>query len=144
MLPDLAIYLGLFGNAFLAATLLPAFSELALVALLETGTGIPLLLFLAATVGNVGGSVVNWWLGRSLCHFEDKPWFPFKKRHIDRASSHFSRYGKWSLLFAWLPVVGDPLTLVAGTLRTPFPIFILLVSIGKSFRYGLILFAFIK
>ncbi|MEX0300159.1 MAG: YqaA family protein [Kordiimonas sp.] len=139
---DIAIYAGLFWNAFLAATLLPAFSEIALAALLHNGNGIPFLLFLAATLGNVLGSVVNWWLGRGLANFQNRPWFPFKPHHIERATDHFSRYGKWSLLFAWLPVIGDPLTLVAGILRTPFPTFLLLVTFSKASRYGVILLLF--
>lgn len=142
MLTDASIYLGLFGNAFVAATLLPAFSEIALAALLNSGKGIPLLLFLAATLGNVAGSITNWWLGVGLSRFEHKRWFPFKTDTITRATNHFNRYGVWTLLLAWLPVVGDPLTLVAGILRTPFPTFLLLVTIGKAVRYGFIWYVF--
>jgi len=139
---DLHIYLGLFWNAFLAATLLPALSEIAFAALLQQKIGVPMLLFVAATIGNVCGSIVNWWLGLRLSSFEDKRWFPFKPQHIERARKYFSRYGKWSLLFAWLPVVGDPLTLVAGILRTSFPLFLLLVTAGKATRYAIILGVF--
>jgi len=138
---DFLIYLSLFWNAFIAATLLPAFSEVALAGLLKTGAGAPVWLFVAATTGNVAGSTVNWWLGRSLCTFQHKRWFPFKARQLEKAGKHFQRFGNWALLFSWLPVIGDPLTLVAGTLRTPLPLFLLLVTIGKAVRYGLIIFA---
>lgn len=139
---ELGIYLGLFWNAFIAATLLPAFSEIALAALLETEVGLPWILFLAATSGNVAGSVVNWWLGSRIVSFQDRRWFPFSETQIQKATKHFERYGKWSLLFAWLPVVGDPLTLVAGVLHTRLTTFLLLVTIGKAARYGLILYIF--
>lgn len=139
---DITLYTALFWNAFIAATLLPALSELALAALLNTGNGEPLFLFLSATVGNILGSVVNWWLGRKLNHYSDRKWFPFKKVQIEKAEHHFEAYGKWSLLFAWVPVVGDPLTFIAGVLRTPLLSFLLLVSIGKAVRYGVIVIAF--
>ena len=57
------------------------------------------------------------------------------KRQIEKASKWFNKYGKWSLLFAWVPIVGDPLTYIAGTMKMRFSIFILLVSIGKIGRY---------
>ncbi|MBL4639231.1 MAG: DedA family protein [Kordiimonadaceae bacterium] len=139
---DIALYSGLFGNAFIAATLLPAFSEIALAALLQSNTGAPFLLFIAATTGNIAGAIVNWWLGKGIARFQHKRWFPFKETAVEAAKRHFNRFGKWSLLMAWLPIVGDPLTLVAGVLKTPFPIFLLLVSIGKAMRYGMIIGAF--
>jgi len=139
---EAAIYLGLFWNAFIAATLLPALSELTLAGLLDAGIGLPLWLFIAATSGNVAGSTLNWWLGRSLAHFEGKRWFPFSRHQIAKAGQQFQRFGQWSLLFAWMPIVGDPLTLVAGTLRTPFPVFLVLVTIGKAARYAVIIVSF--
>ena len=138
---DLAFYFGLFWNAFIAATLLPALSEIALASLVATGTGDPLVLFASATAGNVAGSVLNWWLGYRLAEFKDRKWFPFTEKHISQASRHFNRYGKWSLLFAWLPIVGDPLTLVAGVFKIRFMPFLLLVGIGKALRYGVIVIA---
>ncbi len=139
---DLAIYFGLFWNAFIAATLLPAFSEIALASLIAAGTGLPLALFVAATSGNVAGSVLNWWLGSRLADFKDKKWFPFSEKTIIRASKFFNRYGKWSLLFAWLPVVGDPLTLVAGVFKIRLLPFLILVTAGKAARYGVIVVTF--
>ena len=61
--------------------------------------------------------------------------FPFKDKQIKKSSSWFNRFGKWSLLFAWVPIIGDPLTLVAGLLRVRFLDFIILVAIGKVSRY---------
>jgi membrane protein YqaA with SNARE-associated domain len=139
LLADLPSYAGLFLSAVLAATILPASSEAVLAGLLVTGNGDPWILFLVATVGNTLGSVINWLLGRGIARFRDRPWFPVSQARYEAASRHFTRYGAWSLLFAWLPVVGDPLTLVAGALGVPFGRFLLLVAIGKAARYALII-----
>jgi membrane protein YqaA with SNARE-associated domain len=135
---EISSYAALFASAFLSATLLPGSSEAALIALLAAGTGDPATLIAVATIGNVLGSVVNWLIGRFFAHFRDRRWFPVGNRSYDRAVEWYGRYGIWSLLFAWLPVVGDPLTLVAGALRTDIRWFLLLVSIGKGARYLLI------
>ena len=126
---------GLFLAALLAATLVPAQSEAVFVALILSG-GHPLWLLLCiATAGNVLGSVVNWVIGRFLLHFSNRRWFPVSPRQMDRATAWYARWGKWSLLGAWLPVVGDPLTLAAGVMREPFWRFLLLVTLAKGGRY---------
>jgi len=84
---------------------------------------------------NVLGSCVNWLLGRLLAHFEDRPWFPVRREKIARAEAWYHRYGRWSLLPSWAPIVGDPLTIVAGVLREPFAVFLALVSLAKVARY---------
>jgi len=90
---------------------------------------------LVASVGNVLGSVVNWLLGRGIERFRGRPWFPASPSALARAERWYRRVGKWSLLLAWMPIIGDPLTLIAGVLREPFPVFLLLVTIGKMGRY---------
>ncbi len=134
----LLAHLTLFLSAFLAATLLPLSSELVLLGLLAAGYP-ALSLWLAATAGNVLGSLVNWLLGRYLLHFQGHRWFPVSAAALERGARHFQRYGRWSLLFAWLPVVGDPLTLIAGVLRTPLLPFLLLVTLGKGGRYAVLI-----
>ena len=136
---DLAAYGGLFLSAFLSATLLPGSSEALLSGLLVTGRGAPWLLLAAAVTGNVLGSLVNWVCGRFLAAFRDRRWFPVSPRRYEQAAGWFERYGVWSLLFAWAPVVGDPLTVIAGALRVGFLPFLLLVTIGKLARYLFIL-----
>ena len=131
----LAVYAGLFAAALAAATVLPVQSEVALVALLLAKHYPAWLLVLVASVGNTLGSTVNWALGRLLARFEHRPWFPVRRRTIARAEAWYHRHGRWSLLLSWLPVVGDPLTIVAGVLREPFPVFLLLVAIAKTARY---------
>lgn len=127
-------YLGLFASAFLAATILPFYSEVVLFALLREG-GDPVLLVIIATVGNTLGAVVNWVLGLNLRRFQDRPWFYFSRSQIEKAQAWFERYGFWSLLLAWMPIGGDALTLIAGILRVRFWVFILLVGTGKALRY---------
>lgn len=132
---DLAVYAGLFGVAFVAATLLPAQSEVALVGLLLTEAYAPGLLIAVASIGNIAGSAANWGLGRSIERFRDRRWFPANAATLDRAQGWYRRYGRWSLLLSWMPVVGDPLTMVAGVMREPLIPFLAVVTIAKSGRY---------
>lgn len=135
---DLAVYVTLFGTAFAAATLLPLQSEALLVGLLLADAGSPLLLVAIASAGNVLGSTVNWMLGRSIQHFRDRSWFPVKPPRMQRAEGWYRRWGKWSLLLSWMPVIGDPLTVIAGVLRERLTTFLALVAIAKVARYTLV------
>ena len=134
------IYLSLFFISFLAATILPFSSELTLAGLISTSNYDNLSLLIFASFGNVLGSVFNWGLGFYARNLTIKKWFPFKETQIERSSKWFSKFGKWSLLFAWVPIVGDPLTFVAGLLRVRFLDFIILVAIGKVSRYLIIFY----
>ena len=134
------IYLSLFFISFLAATILPFSSELTLAGLISTSNYDNLLLLVFASFGNVLGSVFNWGLGFYARNLTIKKWFPFKETQIERSSKWFSKFGKWSLLFAWVPILGDPLTFVAGLLRVRFFDFIILVAIGKVSRYVIIFY----
>ena len=134
------IYLSLFVISFLAATILPFSSELTLAGLIATSNYDNLLLLIVASFGNVLGSVVNWILGFYSRNLTTKKWFPFKDKQIENSSKWFSKFGKWSLLFAWVPFIGDPLTLAAGLLRVKFLEFLILVMIGKISRYLVIFY----
>lgn len=127
------------GAAFVAATLLPAQSEVVFVGLLAAKTVDPLALFLVAAVANTAGSVVNWWLGRLIATGGVER-LPARLRpdpvRFAKAQRGFERYGWPSLLLAWLPIIGDPLTFVAGTLNYPLGRFVVLVFIGKAARYA--------
>lgn len=127
--------LSLFLGAFLAATILPFSSEVMLVTVLKAGQVPVMWLLTAASLGNILGAALNWWLGRYMLHWTGRRWFPFSQKQVDNASVCFNKYGTWSLLFAFVPIIGDPLTFVAGMLRVKFPLFLLLVSIGKIGRY---------
>lgn len=133
----------LFISAFGAATLLPFYSEVTLVILLEQGYP-PFWLGLTATLGNTLGAVVNWLLGRYLIHFDNRRWFPFKKEKLHRSQAWFQRYGAWSLLLAWLPIVGDTLTFIAGLMQVRIHTFILLVATGKAARYAVIILMYMQ
>ena len=92
------------------------------------------LILLVASVGNVLGSVLNYGLGRGLVAFRLLERFRIPEAALARAEAWFRRWGVWSLLLSWLPL-GDVLTVVAGTLRTPAWLFVLLVTIAKTGRY---------
>lgn len=135
MMADVAAYGSLFLVALVAATIFPAQSELLLAGLHASGNYHDGLLILVATIGNVAGSTINWALGRYLMHFQDRRWFPVSRPLVERATGWYQRFGVWSLLLAWVPVIGDPLTLVAGILRVDLRLFLLLVTVGKLGRY---------
>ncbi|MBY6058473.1 YqaA family protein [Leisingera daeponensis] len=126
---------GLFTAALVAATLLPAQSEAVLAGMLIGGSHPVWLLLAVATAGNVLGSILNWAAGRYLMHFSDRSWFPVSRARLDRASAWYGKWGRWSLLGSWVPVIGDPLTLAAGVLREPLWRFALIVTIAKGGRY---------
>jgi membrane protein YqaA with SNARE-associated domain len=131
----LIAYSGLFLSALVAATVLPAQSEAVLAALVLAGEQPIWALVLVASVGNVLGSVINWLLGRGLVTFRDKPWFPASAGSLARAEAHYRRYGRWSLLLSWVPIIGDPITVVAGVLRESIWVFLALVTVAKVGRY---------
>lgn len=131
-------YLSLFGIAFLAATILPAYSEVLFAGLITQGYD-PFLLWVFATGGNTLGSAVNWFMGRYLLHFQDRRWFPFRADSLGRSQRWFQKYGVWSLLMAWAPIGGDALTFIAGIMRVNFLLFFVLTGIGKGLRYGFLL-----
>lgn len=132
---DFAAYGSLFFAAFLAATLIPAQSESVLTGLIMAGGQPVAALVAAASLGNILGSVVNWLAGRGVERFRGRRWFPASEPQLQRARRHYARFGYWSLLLAWVPIIGDPLTLAAGIMREPLWRFLLLVSIGKISRY---------
>lgn len=133
------VYAALALGAFLAATLLPLSSEAMLAALVAARGHDLAILFTIALVANTAGSCMNWLLGRFLLHWQDRRWFPVKHDALARAQAWFGRWGSWSLLLAWLPVVGDPLTLAAGVLRVDFLRFVLLTGLGKAARYAAVI-----
>jgi Predicted membrane protein len=137
-------YFQLFTISFLAATILPLSSELVLSTMLLTDSFDKYLLLVVASFGNILGSSVNWYLGKKILIFKDKKWFPANERQIAKGEIYFKKYGIWSLLLAWVPIIGDPLTIVAGILRVKYFTFLLLVSISKISRYIFLIFIIFK
>ena len=127
-------YLGLFIAAFLAATILPLSSEVVLSALLINGLS-PIALISIATTGNVLGSLANYALGYWASLGLIKKWLSMSEQEFIRAEQRFVKYGMISLCFAWVPIIGDPLTVIAGILRIRLLWFVVLVTAGKLTRY---------
>lgn len=126
---------GLFASAFLSATLLPGSSEMALAAVQLAGAAPLWLAILVATIGNTAGSIVNWALGRFAEKWRGSRWFPATDAQIAKAQDWWRRYGIWSLALCWVPVIGDPLTLIAGLMRTPLLATVAIVGSAKLARY---------
>ena len=133
-------YLQLLIVSFLAATILPFSSEIVLTAMYLSNSFETYFLLIFASIGNILGSITNWYLGKKITIFQDRKWFPVSPDQLDRSQKYFQKYGLWSLLLAWVPIIGDPLTLLAGVLNVRFSLFLILVSISKISRYLFILY----
>ncbi len=127
-------YLGLFIASFLAATILPFSSEVVLSILLLNNYD-PFNAVAVATAGNVLGSVLNYAMGLGGSVLILKKLLRMSEKDINSAEQRFRKYGTFSLLFAWVPVIGDPLTVAAGVLKINFVLFLALVAAGKLLRY---------
>ena len=133
----------LFISAFGAATLLPLQSEAVLIGLLLQNTHTVWMLIAVASLGNILGSCVNWYLGVQVEKYKHKKWFPVSEQNMQKAQKTYQKYGYWSLLLSWVPIIGDPITLIAGLLKENFARFLLIVSIAKIGRYIFVYFIFI-
>ena len=132
------VYLTLFAVSFLAATLLPLGSEALLLYDISENYSL-LLLWSVATLGNTLGSMVNYWLGlKGEDYLERKGHLSVEK--MDNAREFFGKYGGWTLLLSWVPIIGDPLTFIAGVLHYNFKWFTLIVAVAKGTRYAVIIF----
>ena len=136
-------YFLLFLSACGAATLLPLQSEAVLVGLLWQEHYSIALLLICASVGNILGSCVNWYLGLRIECFKDRKWFPISEKNMLKAEKIYQKYGFWSLLLSWTPVIGDPITLISGLFKEKFWRFLLIVSIAKTGRYIFIYLIFL-
>ncbi|MCF6315643.1 MAG: DedA family protein [Marinosulfonomonas sp.] len=129
----------LFLLAFSAATLLPGGSEAALVAMVSLSEHSTLTLLAVASLGNILGSVLNYGLGRMALQYQNRKWFPVSGPALTKAQGWFSHWGQWAVLLAWVPIIGDPITVAAGVMRMRFWLFLLLVSLSKTLRYAAVL-----
>lgn len=126
--------------SFLAATILPFSSEVVLTTMYLSNSFETYFLLIFASIGNIMGSITNWYLGKKITLFQNRKWFPVSREQLESSREYFQKYGLWSLLLAWVPIIGDPLTLLAGVLKVRFGIFFVLVSISKISRYVFILY----
>ena len=132
---SIEVYFILFASSFSSSTILPGHSELTLTAFITQREYETIYLIIVASIGNVLGSIVNWYLGLYFIKFKNKKWFPLNEKNMNNSSKWFLKYGKWSLLLSWVPFVGDGLTLIAGVLKVPLYEFVLLVTVAKVTRY---------
>jgi membrane protein YqaA with SNARE-associated domain len=135
---EMLLLAGLFASAFSSATILPGSSEVVMLGLMTQGISV-MSLWVVATVGNIAGSVLSWWMGTAILRFQDKRWFPVSREKLERAQNWFGKWGKPALLLTWLPGVGDALSIAAGTLRVHLVTFMVLVGIAKGARYAMVL-----
>jgi membrane protein YqaA with SNARE-associated domain len=105
-----------------------------------TGSFQTLNLLVIASLGNISGSIVNWYLGKKINLYQKKKWFPVSSDRLKKSEYYFQKYGLWCLLLSWVPIIGDPITLFAGILNVRFQIFVILVSISKISRYVFVLY----
>jgi membrane protein YqaA with SNARE-associated domain len=126
---------GLFLSALLSATILPGTSEAALALVVTQGSATAPTAVAVATAGNTVGSIGNWIIGRFFASYQDHPRFPVKPGKFERYSEIYRRWGIWTLLMSWVPLIGDPLTIVAGVMRAPLFLVIVLVALAKFARY---------
>ncbi|MCT7554308.1 YqaA family protein [Aliarcobacter butzleri] len=127
------VYLTLFFVSFISATLFPLGSEALLIYDIKEGYNIYLLLFFA-TLGNSLGSIINYYLGlKGEEYLIEKNLI--KEKYINICKNYFDKYGFITILLSWLPIIGDPITFVAGILKYDFKKFVILVTIAKLSRY---------
>ena len=129
------VYASLFISSFLSSTILPGHSELILTTFIFLNKYPIIDLIFFASIGNILGSILNWFIGYYFTSLKDRKWFPINKSQLTRASSWFLKYGKWTLCLSWVPLIGDPLTIIAGIFRVPIHTFILIVTLAKTMRY---------
>lgn len=127
----------LFVLSFLAATVLPLGSEWLLITLILNLFD-PGSVVVVATVGNFLGACTTYGVGFWGSAFLLQRVLRIDTKQSEKATALFRRYGSWTLLLSWMPIIGDPLCLVAGTLRCNFFLFSVLVFIGKLARYAFI------
>jgi membrane protein YqaA with SNARE-associated domain len=135
--------LALFGLSFLASTVLPLGSEWLLVALVAKGADPAAAVTVAAT-GNTAGALTTYWIGLAGAEWLTQKVLRVDEKALERATERYQKYGSWSLLLSWLPVVGDPLCLVAGLMKAGWKRFTLLVAAGKLARYAAVAYLTIR
>ncbi|MDQ6976474.1 MAG: YqaA family protein [Mariprofundaceae bacterium] len=133
----------LFFSALVSATLFPGGSELLLLYDIQQGSS-KIGCIGIATVGNVMGSTITYAMGyygkktMQASRYRMPACLQVSPKRQQQAEVYFQRFGGIALLFAWLPVVGDPLCFVAGLLRFHWCWFVALVLLGKLGRYSAI------
>jgi len=131
------VYWTLFFSALISSTLMPGGSEALLSYLIIDGGNVYMLVAIA-TLGNVLGSLITYGMGRFLNQTFQNSRFRMNPKHLSTAETWFAKFGQPALIFAWLPIVGDPLCFIAGMMRSHVMLFVLLITIGKFLRYAVL------
>ena len=134
MLQSLGL-LGLFIGCALSATVVPFSSEAIFAAALLTDHP-RWLLIVVAGAGNTMGGMVSFLMGWLVKWKWLEKWFRVKREKLERMSAKVSRYGVWAALLTWLPVIGDPIAIAMGLMRTSPWKTALLMFVGKALRYA--------
>ncbi|MFC1837981.1 YqaA family protein [Thermodesulfobacteriota bacterium] len=143
MIEDLAFqsgYLGLFVVCFLAATLIPLGSEIFVTTMVLSGYN-PWVIFSIATTGNTLGSIINYYVGKYGTDFIFSRYIRVDSEKRRKMERMYLKWGSPALFFAWAPIIGDPLTVVAGGFNLKLHVFAFWVVLGKAFRYTLVIMA---
>ena len=137
-MPELHILIFQFFISLISASIIPAQGELVMFALLASGKYRALMLLAAACAGTFIGVSINWVLGRYLSRFQNEKWFPVKSTYLEKARLLFDRHGRAALLLAGIPLIGDPITIMAGALKVNFGFYLLTAGLSKCARYGVV------
>ena len=132
---------GLFVSAFISSTIAPGGSEAVLAYMVAEKIQPIAWLVSTATVGNTLGALTTWWLGYLAA--KKYPVESILEKNKQRALSWLKRWGSWSLLLSWLPVIGDALCFAAGWLKLPLFFSIFLIFVGKLIRYLMVAYLFV-
>lgn len=131
--------------AFTAATLLPGGSEVVFLGLMAAEAAPPAALFVVAAIANTAGGMTSWWIGRLMVTGVESPRgqallarFRLDPAMMGRIQRLFGRFGWMTLLLCWMPVIGDPITLVAGMARYPLLATALLTGLARTLRYAVV------
>ena len=135
---EASAFIGLFLSAFLAATLIPAQSELGLGYLVINTDYSIVLLVTIASLGNTTGATINWCIGRGVARSVIRSKKMNASTHYRTVINWYKKYGKWTLLLSWAPFIGDPITVIAGIFKVPLKTFLLIVALAKTSRYLII------
>ena len=140
-LSELAVtlgYPGVFLVSFIASTLIPFSNEIVVAAMPALGYDI-WLTAIWATAGGYLGSLLNYLVGKKGTDFFFARWIKIKSARWQQAERIFQRWGNWALFFVWLPIIGDPLAIVAGAFNIDWRIFSFWVVTGKFLRFIVLL-----
>ena len=132
---EASAFIGLFLSAFVAATLIPAQSELGLGYLVINTDYSIVLLVTIASLGNTTGATINWFIGQGVARSVVRSKKIRASTHYRTVINWYKKYGQWTLLLSWAPFVGDSITFIAGIFKVPLKTFLLIVALAKTSRY---------